>query len=142
MKASPSLRLKIDSREQKPLEFKDGVFSEIISDGLPIGDYWCELKQEEEWRELPLVFERKGLGDLFLTMTSNYSRFKHEMSRAKEFGIELILLIEGSMEEVWRGYKHSQFSGESMLKKLATLRTKHDLEYHFCNNRREMARLI
>jgi hypothetical protein len=43
---------------------------------------------------------------------------------------------------VAKGYKHSTFDGESMLKKLATLHIKYDLEYHYFNDRREMARFI
>lgn len=135
---TPLMRLKIDTREQLPLEFNDGIFNEIVREGLPVGDYWLEL----DGKEVPLAFERKGLGDLFGTMTQGYDRFKREMERAKEFGLSLILLIEGSMRQVGKGYQHSQFDGNSMLKKLAMLRVRYDLEYHFFNDRREMARYI
>ena len=138
MKTLPKLVLKVDSREQKPLEFRDGVFDEIVTEGLPVGDYWAELNG----KELPICFERKGLGDLFGTMTSGYERFKHEMKRAEEAGLKLVLLIEGSMREVAGGYEHSQYSGDSMLKKLAMLYVRYDLECHFFNDRREMARYI
>lgn len=132
------LVLKIDSREQKPLEFKEGVFEEVVVEGLPVGDYWAEI----DGAEVPLCFERKGLGDLFGTMTGGYKRFKKELARAKEFDLKVVLVIEGSMMDVYRGYKHSRFSGESMLKKLAMLYVRYDLEYHFFNSRREMARYI
>ena len=134
----PKLILKIDSREQKPLEFREGIFDEIVTEGLPVGDYWAEL----EGKELPLCFERKSLGDLFGTMTHGYERWKNMMDKASQLGLTVILLIEGSLQDIFKGYKHSQFSGESMLKKLAMLRVKHDLEWHCFNNRREMARFI
>jgi ERCC4-type nuclease len=132
------LVLKVDSREQEPLKFKDGVFDEIVVEGLPVGDYWAEL----DGKELPLCFERKALGDLFGTMTAGYRRFKKELSRAKEFGLRIVLVIEGSMREVEAGYRYSQFPGRAMLKKLAMLYVRYDLEYHFFNDRREMARFI
>lgn len=132
------LVLKIDSREQLPLEFRPGIFEEIHTEGLPVGDYWAEL----EGVEIPMAFERKAKGDLFGTMTQGYERFKREMDRAKEANLSLVLLIEGSMADIAQGYEHSQYSGESMLKKLAMLRVRYDLEYHFFNSRREMARYI
>ena len=133
-----SFKLIIDTREQDPLEFKPGIFDEIIREGVPIADYWCEL----DGVQLPLVFERKGFGDLFGTMTGGYPRFKREMKRASENNIKMVLLIEGSMKEVYNGYLHSTFTGESMLKKLAMLYVRYGLEYHFFNDRREMSRYI
>ena len=105
---------------------------------LAYGDYTAIV----HGKPCPIVFERKGISDLFGTMTSGYERFKKEMARAKESEMKLVLIIEGSYSDVWNGIAHSQFSGESMMKKLATLYTKYDLEYIFCENRRVMARRI
>ena len=140
------LTLVTDSREQKPLEFKDGVFDEMVIRGVPVGDYWCEI----DGVEIPLCFERKGLGDLFGTMTKGHKRFKHMLERAKEAELKVVLLIEESMSVVHEGYSYkvggktvkSKFSGDAMLAKLATVYVKYDLEYHFFSNRREMARYI
>lgn len=132
------LKLIIDTREQKPLEFRPEIFDEIIIDGRPFGDYWIEI----DGKEVPFVAERKGLGDLFGTMTHGYERFKKAMVRAKENNFTMVLLVEGSMRDVGKGYEHSQYDGNSMLKKLAMLRVKYDLECHFFNDRREMARWI
>ncbi len=140
---SEKARLKIDSREQLPLKFRESVFDSIVVAGLPFGDYWAEIEVSEGvWHEIPIVFERKSLGDLFGTMGQGYERFKREMGRAKEAGCHLVLVIEGSIEEVHKGYEHSQIEGKSMLKKLAMLRVRHDLEVQFFNGRREMARWI
>ena len=132
------MKLKIDSREQKKLEFREGIFSEIVVEGMPVGDYMAEINGVE----IPITFERKGFSDLWGTMTSGYPRFKRELERAKEFGLTVILLIEGSMRDVSKGFERSQYSGDSMLKKLAMLRVRYDLEYHFFNDRREMSRFI
>ena len=128
----------VDSREQIPLKFKDGVFEEVVVEGVPFGDYWCEV----DGVQVPFCFERKTCGDLWGTMTKGYPRFKREMERAKKHGFQMELIIEGSMTEIARGFGYSQFKGESMLKKLAMLRVRHDLPYHFFNTRREMARYI
>jgi len=133
-----SFKLIQDSREQRPLEFKPGVFDEIVVEGLPYADYWAEI----DGKQIPLCFERKGFGDLYGTMTAGYPRFKRELELAKENKFSIILLIEGSMREVAGGYHHSKFTGDSMLKKLAMLYVRYGLEYHFFNCRREMSRHI
>lgn len=131
-------KLLIDSREQLPLKFRPGAFDERTVVGLPFGDYACEIGEDR----VPICFERKGIGDLFGTMTQGYERFKKEMQRAKEANHKMILVIEKPLYEVEDGYRHSKYSGDSMLKKLAMLHVKYDLEYHFFNGRREMARFI
>lgn len=129
----------IDTREQLPLKFRiEGQLKEVEVRGLPFADYWCEVNG----KELPVVLERKSLGDLYGTMTAGYERFKRSMEKAKAVEAKMILLIEGSLRTVHEGYSHSEFDGSSMLKKLATLHVKYDLEYHFFNDREEMARFI
>ena len=132
------LILKIDSREQAPLQFRKEAFDEIIVEGLPFGDYWAEL----DGKELPLIIERKSLGDLFGTMGSGYKRFKKEMLKAKEAKAHMILGIEANMRQIAAGYEHSTISGDSILKKLAMLRVRHDIEVAFFNSKRELARWI
>lgn len=128
-----------DSREQLPLDFSgiEGV-EKVEELALPYGDYTAIC----HGKPVPIVFERKGLSDLFGTMTSGYERYKREMARAKADNIKLILIVEGSYTDVWEGIKHSQFTGEAMMKKLATLYIKYDHEYILCESRRVMARRI
>jgi len=132
------IKLRIDTREQKPLTFNKSMFDEITVQCNPVADYWCEVNGEE----VPIVFERKGLGDLFGTLTSGHDRFKREIGKAAEFGLTIIVLIEGTMREVAAGYEHSSVKGDTILKKLATLHIKYGIEYHFFQDRREMARFI
>lgn len=128
-----------DTREQRVLDFQGIEGVEKVEMGtLSFGDYTAIVND----KPCPIVWERKGLSDLFGTMTSGYLRFKKEMERAKESQMKLILIIEGSYTDVWQGIPHSQFDGDSMLKKLATLYVKYDLEYIFCESRRVMARRI
>lgn len=137
-KSKPRTKLIVDSREQLPLQFRSGIFDEIVTQGMPFADYWLEI----DGKEIPIMMERKGLGDLFGTMGSGYERFRVEMEKARKMDCHLMLLIEGSLQDVWRGYEHSSISGDTMLKKLAMLRVRYDLEVHYFNGRREMARFI
>lgn len=128
-----------DTREQKMLDFSgiEGV-DKIEEFGLAYGDYSAVIDD----KPVPIVFERKGLGDLFGTMGAGYERYKKEMGRAKDANVKLILLIEGTYTDVWNGTERSQISGESMIKKLHTLYVKYDHEFWFCESRRVMARRI
>ena len=66
-----------DTREQKCLEFsvptKRGT--------LAVGDYRAEFSDGSVSQ---VVFERKGIGDLFSTLSGQYERFKREIEKAKE----------------------------------------------------------
>ncbi len=140
------LKLLIDTREGLPLdEFKEGIFDEIIREGLPCADYWGAVSEDGgEWKQFPLSFERKGKPDLWQTFATKegHRRFRTMLEKADKAGMKVILLIEGTMMEIFEGIKQSQFTGDSMLKLLATMRIRHDLEYHFCESRRAMCRLI
>ena len=129
----------VDSREQLPLDFKDieGI-DKIEENALSYGDYAAIVHD----KLVPIMVERKGLNDLFGTMTSGYQRFKDEMERARLAQHKLILAVEGTYTDVWNGIEHSQFDGQSMVKKLATLEVKYDLSTWFCESRRVMARRI
>jgi len=138
-------KLKVDSREQKNLipEFDKKRFDEIIVEGLPFADYWFSWTDDKDNEvTVPICFERKSLNDCFGTMTSGYDRFKRELERCKENKFHMILAIEGSIRDVHKGCSYSKFSGESMLKKLAMLRVRYDLEVLFFEDRRSMARWI
>ena len=136
------MKILIDSREQAPLPFRvGGSISEVVVEGLPFADYWGET----EWGEqMDVVFERKSLGDLWLTLANdeNHKRFKREMERARKHGVTLILIIEGTYGEVEKGYRYSRFKGKSMIKLLFTMWVKYNLVTVFCDGRTEMKKYI
>ena len=128
--------IKIDSREQAPLEFKVGdIVKEVRVEGLPFADYWGE---SDDGYEYPIVFERKGLGDLFGTLTGGMDRFKRMLEKADAVQAQVYLLIEGSLEKVYKGYEHSQVSGDQIVRTIFSLKVRHGLEPIFCNSRHEM----
>ena len=123
-----------------PLDFSvGGSVSEVITTGLPIGDYWATW---EDGTEMPIAIERKSLIDLAGTLTSGYSRFKREIMRAVENKIKLVLIVEGSISEVLTGSKYSEVEGKSILKTMFTLWLKYDVVPVFVNDREEMKRFI
>lgn len=134
-----------DSREQLPLNF-DGLegIDKVETVGLPFGDYAAMTVDDDgkNPRQIPIAFDRKSLGDLFGTMTHGYDRWKRCMERAKKHGHKLILITECTYSDVLEGYSHSDYTGEAMVKKLATLSVKYDLEWWPCTSRREMAHRI
>lgn len=130
----------VDSREQNPLRFKvAGSVEGVEKATLNVGDYAVRFR---DLTQPPVVFERKAMGDLFGTMTQGYPRFKKELRRAKEGGIDLILIIEGTLGDVLDGTAHSKFSGESMVQKLFTMQVRYAMPVVFSANRIEMARHI
>ena len=125
----------VDSREQRKLDFAE----ETRVEALPVGDYWCEFS---DGSRPPIIFERKSLADLFGTMTNGYPRFKNEMLAASNAGWKLVLIVEASLTDVYGGYGHSAFSGDSCVRKLFTLWLKYGLAPVFCQSRKESAEFI
>lgn len=79
------------------------------------------------------------MGDLFGTMGKGYKRFKREIERAEKEGTTIILIVEGTVTKVLKGYKHSKLKGISVFRKLLTLWLKYDIVPVFCKDRKEMA---
>ena len=134
------MQILIDTREQKKLPFKHKYITKVKIEKLLCGDYGCEYK---DGYRCDIYFERKGsMSDLFNTMGKEYPRFKKEIIRAKENGIKLILIIEGSLTKVLVGCERSYLDGFSIVKKLFTLWVRYGLYPVFCRNEEEMVRFI
>lgn len=133
-----------DTREQLPLLFDRVEGVDAVEDiGLPFGDYAGMIGEDKDHlSQVPICWDRKSLGDLYGTMTHGYDRFKKAMQRAKANNHKMILAVEGTYSLVKQGYSHSEFSGEAMMKKLATLYVKYDLDVWFCETRSVMAQRI
>ena len=127
----------IDTREQRPLEFDNRV--SVVNEKLEVGDYACRFK---DGHQPPFSFDRKSISDLFGTMGKGYKRFKREIVRAQEMGIQLFIIIEGTEFKVLKGTRYSKMKPEAVLKKLFTLWIKHGVIPIFCNNREHMVEYI
>lgn len=133
-----------DTREQKGLDFNHPDIAFTVKQKLCVGDY-C-IKFNDDYIP-PVVFERKSIGDLFGTLTGDYDRFKKEVIRAKESGITLILIIEGSLTRVLKGYKHINprnpserihIDGYRIVRTLLSLYVRYGVFPVFCKDREEM----
>lgn len=133
------MKILVDTREQLKLKFTHKSIKEVVNVCLPTGDYGCIY---DNGTLSPFVFERKGLSDLFGTLTSGYSRFKREMEKAKEAGTTLIIICDRSLDQVSKGIKYSQRPPESLIQQVFTLRARHGIETVFCNDRAESAYYI
>ena len=133
------IKILIDTREQKKLTFLPDSRFTTVRKKLEVGDYGCV---RADGNTMPYYFERKSMSDLFGTMGKGYSRFKREILRAREADCCLILIVEGSLREVWGGVRRSHLRGDSVVKKMFTLLVKYELYPVFVNDRAEMARYI
>ena len=131
-----TLKILIDSREQSPLEFKGINSNTILRKALCVGDYMVEFKNGYV---PPVSFERKSIGDLFGTLGKGYKRFKKELDRASKNNIKLILIIEGNLSKVIKGYRYSEMKGATVVKRLFTIWIKYDLQPVFVKDRNEMS---
>lgn len=122
----------VDSREQRELKFKCAT----LKTALKFGDYGCKFSHIYQH---PVVFERKGLNDLFGTLGKNYIRFRREISRAKEAGFTLVIAIETDKDTVRKGIKHSMRDGTSIIIQLNTIQKKYGVDHIYFKSRKEMS---
>ena len=134
------MKIIIDSRETKPLEFVSEHAIETVVECLPTGDYMVEFN--DGYRP-PYVFERKSLGDLFGSFcTKRQANEKKKVLKAHELGWKYCLIIEKDYTTVKRGYEHSSNPGIKMIKTLWTLSDKYDFELVYCSSKHEMAMIV
>ena len=129
------MKIIIDNREQKPLDFKLGTLRATLN----VGDYGAEM---ENGYVLPIVFERKGISDLFGSLSKGYERFRREILRAKEQDIHLIIIIEGSLRRVLSGCSNSMRTPISIVYQLFTIKVRYGVDIVFCNTREEIQEYI
>jgi len=121
------------------LKFSHRFITNVAKKKLDFGDYGVKFKTGF----IPnIFFERKSLGDLYGTMGTGYKRFKREIIRAQEAKATLMIIVEASLTEVGKGYKHSRIYGRSMKQKLFTLWVRHGIQTIFTSSRKEMAEYI
>lgn len=130
----------IDSREQKPLNFKsDNVKTKIQK--LEYGDY------EDVNSIHPLTVERKSLNDYIGTLSRDYERFSRECARAREDGFGLVVLVESDLAKATSfNYSRGNFSKcdpKFVFSKMRDiLREYPNVQFLFVDGREEAARVM
>ena len=86
-----SIKIFIDTREQKPLKFKNSEEMKLdFGDYTAAGDHYAYT-----------YIDRKSEGDFKSTLSSgNLDRFKRELERAREFNSYVFVVIESNLEKI------------------------------------------
>ena len=118
------IKIKIDSREQKPYEIENSEIGTV-----PIGDYSIPGLENH------IAIERKSLDDLMGCLTKGRERFEKELSKSK--GLEYFaLIIEASLSDLANGNYRSQMNPKSAIQSLMAFSIRYRLPIFFCENRK------
>ena len=121
----------IDTREKNPIPF-----SRFQIKKLNVGDYTTPKHFNK------FHIERKSAVDLYGTILKGHSRFKRELLRAKEHGIELVMIIECTevrfYEKRFPGSHYCRVPGGILQKIIKTLKRRYNLKFIWCHNRKKM----
>lgn len=142
---SPSAFLIQDTREQTPIRFP--IDRRVIIDTLNVGDYALAAPYD-----MGIRIERKSISDFCGTMTnrkvarkgghkgegptedSPLNRFDRELARAKDSGLYVVMMIEGSLNTIQSvnylpQYKWIKASSDYLLHNLRDLLVKYPLTW-------------
>lgn len=135
-----------DSREGLPLTFNKPYIEYVMVDKLDYGDYSAIINGKQS----SIFFERKSIGDLFGTLSrkkkktgqNNADRFKEEINRCTKDGNKLVIIIECTLSDINKGYKHSDINGMAIIRTLFTFMIKYHVPFVCCYSREEMVDYI
>ncbi len=85
----------VDTREQQPYSFRNEKHIRVVKEKLAAGDY--ALKDHTD----KIIIERKTLTDLFGIIGNGRERFKRELQHLKDNCEFPILIIEGSVSDIF-----------------------------------------
>ena len=149
------MQVQCDSREKKS-ELKriqnqfDHLGVNYFVSKLYVGDY-MSLDNPRK-----VIDRKKDLGELCNNVTQQHERFRAELVRAKESGIQVIILCEHGgnirqLEDVFfwenprRRHSPKATSGAQLFRSLCTMRDRYGVQFAFCDKRqtgREIVRLL
>jgi ERCC4-type nuclease len=114
----------IDSREQRPYEFKEPSMVQTV----PVGDYSiCGLENH-------IAVERKELNDLIGCLTTGRERFKKELYKARALDY-FALVVEASLSDIVKGNYRSQMAPKAAIQSLLAFSIRYRLPIFFTENR-------
>lgn len=127
--SAPAFTVVVDSREQRPWVFPDGV--QVVRRGLPCGDY--TVKGFGDWDCPRFVCERKELNDLIGSLTHGRARFMRSIEKLRAFGFAAIL-IEASRIDVETGAYISSATPQSVLASLDAISVRANVHVYWCGD--------
>jgi len=126
---TPISQIIVDSREQKPFQFKDKI---VIDSKLEYGDYSVHPNNK-------LAVERKSLVDLFGTLSGGRERFEKEIQRAKKMNGYIVVVVESTLNNMmYQKQKFSKASGDFIAHNMRQiLRSYDNIQFVFCDGRED-----
>jgi hypothetical protein len=126
----------VDSREQKPFEFKNSLVSK-----LDFGDYTISGERYSK-----TFIDRKSIEDFKGTFVGGFERFKREMDRCVEFNSYMFVLVEGSIKQIEEDNENTKFKTNLQflwhnVKEIMTLYPK-NVQFIFANSREDAQDLV
>ena len=122
----------VDTREQLPYNFKKEKHIQIVREKLATGDY--SLKGHTD----RIIIERKTLTDLLGVIGNGRDRFKRELQHLKDNCEFPVLLIEGSVSDIFDKYAlpfESKIHQNSVIGSLISWSVKFGVQIIFAGNR-------
>lgn len=157
------MTIQIDSREkqraiQKILAAFDGAGVSHFISKLYVGDYMNMDNPRT------IIDRKQNLTELCANVCQNHDRFRRELLRAKDAGIQMIILCEHGkdirqLEDVifwknprgtkrvrtdhgWETQKTKAMTGETLYKILETISRKYDVRFVFCDKEHTGQRIM
>ncbi len=127
------MKLLIDTREQRPLDFPDGI--ETAPATLAAGDYSAPGLEEH------VAIERKELSDFIACIGPERDRFKRELARLRGYPCRAVV-IESDLRTILNGEYRSQIAAESVLGSLCSWMTRYKVPFIFASDRSGAARIV
>jgi hypothetical protein len=126
---TPIAQIIVDSREQKPFDFKEHT---ILNSKLEYGDYSLHPNNK-------LAIERKSLSDLYGTLSGGRERFEREIQKAKKLDGYIVVVAESTLNNmIYQKQKFGKASGEFIAHNMRQLLRKYDnLQFVFCDDRED-----
>lgn len=112
------LRVIVDSREQRPLDFSRWPEVALEVAGLPAGDYSLR------GLETSVAIERKSLDDLVGSLSSGRDRFEAELCRVRGYAL-FAIVVEGSMQDVAEHHYRSRMQPHAVLQSLIAFQVRY-----------------
>lgn len=128
----------IDTREQKPFNFKN---HNTIVQKLDFGDYALVGKENE------IAIERKNLNDLVGTFVSGFTRVKKEFERAKKNHAYLIVVCDESLSTAMNFHlipdikRYTKVRPEVLFHNIRQLIQEYNFQFVFCDGVKEATRV-
>ena len=127
-------KILIDTREQTPLVFPDGVPTERTT--LQTGDYSIEGYADV------FTVERKSLTDLVNTVIHDRERFERELERMTAYPFRRLLIVAPWRRVVDGNYRFSMANGRAVMASVSAFEVRYGVPAVFVNDTEEAAKRL